>query len=213
MSTGLTRLLSPAEPRNAFPGLITGVVTDNNDPLNLGRVQVHLPSLSDDIVTSWARIAVPMAGNQRGFYTLPEVGDEVLVGFEQGNPEFPYILGSLWNSKDKPPETNQNSTNDHRSLTSRSGHVIRLDDTNGQEQIQIIDKSTDNSVVISTADNSIKITAQGDITIESSGGKVTIQGNDVEIKANNSVKVDGDSSVQVSSNARTTIKGNQVAIN
>jgi uncharacterized protein involved in type VI secretion and phage assembly len=154
-----------------------------------------------------------MAGKQRGIYMLPEVGDEVLVGFENANPELPYVLGALWNANASPPETNQPASNDHRSLTSRSGHVIRLDDTDGQEQIQIIDKSTNNSVVISTADNSIKISASGDITITSSSGKLTLQGADVEIDATRSLKVSGGTNVEVSSNAQTVIKGNTVAIN
>ncbi|HUA45467.1 MAG TPA: phage baseplate assembly protein V [Solirubrobacteraceae bacterium] len=213
MSTGLTRLLSLPEPRRVIAGLLTGVVTSNDDPQRLGRVQVHLPSIGDDIVTPWARIAAPMAGKQRGFYTLPEVGDEVLVGFEHGNPEFPYVLGALWNANATPPETNQPSSNDHRSWTSRSGHVIRLDDTNGQERIQIIDKSTNNSVVISTSDNTIQISAQGDITIASSGGKVTIKATNVEITASESMKLDAGSNVEVSASGQTTIKGGQVAIN
>jgi phage baseplate assembly protein V len=212
MAPQLVDLLAP-EARRVIPGLITGTVTDNKDPDGLGRVRVHFPSLGDDSLTPWARMAVPMAGDQHGFYTLPEVGDEVVVGFEHGNPEYPYVLGALWNSGAKPPESNSNGTNDHRSLTSRSGHVIRLDDTSGQEQIQIIDKSTNNTIVISSANNTIEIKAQGDITIASSGGKLSLQGTDVEITAQQSLTAKAQSSASFSAQSQMTIKGAQVAIN
>ncbi len=73
-----------------------------------------------------------MAGAGRGLYILPEVDDEVLVAFEHGNPSTPYVLGGLWNGKDKPPEANSDGKNNMRVLKSRSGHVIRLDDTAGR---------------------------------------------------------------------------------
>ena len=58
-----------------------------------------------------------MAGPARGLYVLPEVDDEVLVGFEHGRPDAPFVLGALWNGKDKPPESNGDGKNDRRSLT------------------------------------------------------------------------------------------------
>ena len=84
------------------------------------------------------------------------------------------MLGGLWNGEDTPPESNADGKNDRRSITSRSGHVIRLTDTDGEEQIEIIDSSANNSIVISTKDNSIKVSADGDITIKA-GGKLTLQ--------------------------------------
>jgi uncharacterized protein involved in type VI secretion and phage assembly len=85
-------------------GLAVGVVTDNNDPLQQGRVRVKYPWLSDDDASYWARVVALGAGKERGLQLLPEVNDEVLVGFELGNMEYPYVLGGLWNALDTLPE-------------------------------------------------------------------------------------------------------------
>ena len=84
-------------------GVVVGVVTNNQDPEELGRVKVKFPWLSDADESDWARIATPMAGNEKGIYFLPEVDDEVLVVFEHGDLRFPYIIGALWNGQAPPP--------------------------------------------------------------------------------------------------------------
>src|SRR2546426_9457473 len=78
-------------------GVVAGIVTNNEDPDGLGRVKIRFPWLSEDNESWWARIAAPMAGKERGAYFLPEVDDEVLVAFEHGDVNFPYVLGALWN--------------------------------------------------------------------------------------------------------------------
>src|SRR5262249_55069754 len=108
--------------RDRIYGVVVGVVTNNQDPDKLGRVKVKFPWLSADHESGWARIACPMAGNGRGFFFLPEVDDEVLIAFEHGRVEFPYVVGSLYNGKDKPPGDNGDGKNNLRSLKSRSGH-------------------------------------------------------------------------------------------
>jgi uncharacterized protein involved in type VI secretion and phage assembly len=112
-------------------GVMVGIVTDNQDPEGLGRVRVRFPWLSQDDASHWARIAVGMAGKDRGMFFLPEVDDEVLVAFEHGRPEYAYVLGALWNGKDTPPTANADGKNNLRMLRSRSGHEIVLDDTVG----------------------------------------------------------------------------------
>jgi uncharacterized protein involved in type VI secretion and phage assembly len=84
-------------------GLVVGLVTNNKDPNKLGRIKVKFPWLSEDVESWWARICYPMAGPKRGFWFIPEVDDEVLVGFEHGDVRFPYIVGSLYNGVDIPP--------------------------------------------------------------------------------------------------------------
>jgi len=173
----VTKLSDRVDQPNAgdrFYGVAFALVTNNSDPESLGRVKVALPWMSDDAESDWARVVTPMAGAERGVYFLPEVDDEVLVAFEHGSPSTPYVLGGLWNGEDTPPESNADGKNDRRSITSRSGHVIRLTDTKGEEQIEIVDSSANNSIVISTKDNSIKVSADGDITIKA-GGKLTLQ--------------------------------------
>ena len=134
MSDVFTRLFSPDDKKEGrLYGVVFGIVTNNKDPEGLGRVKVKLPWMADELESNWARVVTPMAGAQRGIYFLPEVDDEVLVAFEHGSAEHPYVLGALWNGKDKPPESNSDGKNNTRTIRSRSGHVIRLTDTAGEK--------------------------------------------------------------------------------
>ncbi|MGA1871573.1 MAG: phage baseplate assembly protein V [bacterium] len=196
-----------------FYGVTVGIVTNNADEEELGRVKVSFPWLSDQDESYWARILTPMAGQDRGIYFLPEVGDEVLVAFEHGDLNFPYILGALWNGTDTPPETNSDGENNLRFIKSRSGHIIRLDDTDGSEKIEIIDKAEKNSIVISTADNTITINADADITIQSGNGKLIFSGNGVEITSQADVKIDASGNMDCGAGAQLNIKGSTVNIN
>ncbi len=165
-------------------GVVVGLVTNNQDPIGQGRVKVTFPWLSEEHESHWARVVTPMAGKDRGLYTLPEVGDEVLIAFEQGQVERPYVLGALWNGKDKPPANNDDGKNDVRVLKSRSGHVIRLDDSDGAEKIEIMDAKGKESLVFDTAANTITLTAEKDVVIESRNGMVKLTGKKgVEITA------------------------------
>lgn len=213
MTNVFNQLMAPAEVDGRFFGVAIGIVTNNKDPDGLGRVKLKLPWMADDMESTWARIATLMAGAGRGTYFLPEVDDEVLVAFEHGSPEFPYVLGGLWNGKDKPPEPNSDGKNDVRVIKSRSGHVIRLTDTNGSEQIEIIDKSAKNSIVISTKDKKITITAEADVVIQATNGKLQLSGKGVEITSKADVKIEAGSNLALKSNAQLNIKGQVVNIN
>lgn len=90
------------EPKR-FYGVVTATVINPLDPMTLGRMQVELHFLDDLALSAWARVAVPMAGQFSGFYHLPKPGDEVLVAFEHGDVNSPYIIGSLWNATSPPP--------------------------------------------------------------------------------------------------------------
>jgi len=206
--------MSADDPVARFWGVTVGLVTNNRDPEGLGRVKLALPWLADGFETDWARVVTPMAGAARGLYALPEVDDEVLVGFEHGRPDAPYVLGALWNGKDKPPESNGDGRNDRRSLTSRSGHVIRLTDTDGQERVEILDRTGRNSVVLETATNTVTISADADVVVRAAKGKLTLSGQTgVEISsAAGSVKVSGQG-VDVEATQRLVLKGANVDIN
>jgi phage baseplate assembly protein V len=209
----MTSALPPDDPGALLVGLVIGVVTNIKDPDGLGRVKVSLPWLADGFETDWARIASPMAGAARGLYLLPEIDDEVLVGFAHGRPDSPFVLGALWNGKDKPPESNSDGKNDHRSFTSRSGHVIRLTDTKGEERIEIIDKSKKNSVVIDTKSNTVTVSADADIVVRAKG-KLTLDGDKgVEISSKGDVKVTTSQGIDVSAKAKLVLKGLTVDIN
>ena len=170
-------------------GIVTGIVTNNRDEEGLGRIKVKFPWLSEENETDWAKVMSFMAGKERGGFFLPEVGDEVLVAFEHGDINYPYVIGALWNNEDNPPETNSDGKNNIRKIRSRSGHEIvfndddtskqekieihtkgghkiLLDDSAGQEKIEIIDKTGSNKMTIDSVQNSISIESSTQLKIK-----------------------------------------------
>jgi uncharacterized protein involved in type VI secretion and phage assembly len=194
-------------------GLVVGIVTNNQDPDGFGRVKVRFPWLSDDEESHWARIASPMAGGGRGIYFLPEVDDEVLLAFEQGDLRFPYVLGALWNGKDAPPADNGDGKNNVRVIQSRSGHVIKLNDEDGKETIEIIDKSGKNSIVIDTANNTLTVTSDKDITLSATNGTIKLDAQKIEMKSSADAKLEAGAGLDVKASATLNIKGATVNIN
>jgi len=173
-------------------GVVIGIVTNNQDPDNLGRIKVKFPWLSNQDESPWARIASPMAGKNRGLYFLPEVEDEVLVAFEQGDLRFPYILGALWNGQDTPPLNNSGGKNHVRIIQSRSGHTVRLNDEDGQETIEITDKSGKNQLKIDTASNTITLSSEQDLILRANKGNIKLEaGQGVEITSKGSMSLKG----------------------
>ncbi len=194
-------------------GVVIGLVTNNKDPDGMGRVKVQFPCLSSQEESDWARIAGPMAGKERGFYFLPEVDDEVLVVFEQGDIRFPYVIGALWNGKDAPPAKNDDGKNNLRIIKSRSGHLIRLNDEDGKETIEIIDKSGKNSLIFDTAKNTITITAEKDIVLSAPKGTLKIEAQKIEMKSSADTKIESGAGMDVKASATMNIKGAMVNIN
>jgi uncharacterized protein involved in type VI secretion and phage assembly len=155
-----------------------------------------------------------MAGSERGSFFLPEVHDQVLVAFEQGDINRPYILGALWDAQDRPPDTNANGENNLRFIKSRSGHLIRLDDTDGAEKIEIIDKSGNHSITIDTANNAISIQSSQDINLEAPQGKITLSAQTIEISSTADTKVQAQGGLELDgSPGNTDIKGTLVNLN
>ncbi|MCW5783301.1 MAG: phage baseplate assembly protein V [Nitrospirales bacterium] len=116
-------------------GVASGIVTNNQDPDGYGRVKVKFPWLEEESESDWVKVASFMAGKERGGVFLPEVDDEVLVAFEQGDINHPFVIGALWSQEDPPPETNADGKNNIRKFTSRSGHeIIFNDDAEGQQE-------------------------------------------------------------------------------
>lgn len=198
-------------------GVALGLVTNNQDPEALGRVKVKFPWRDGSQESYWARLAVLAAGKDRGTLWLPEVGDEVLVAFDKGDIEHPYVLGSLWNGKDVPPETNADGENNTKIIRSRcghqikfferqgqesfkietkGGHVLLMDDTTGSAQVQIKDGSGQNQITIKTTENSV--------TIES-GLSLKLKSQSIEIEAG--------ASMSIKASGTLTIQGTLVRIN
>jgi uncharacterized protein involved in type VI secretion and phage assembly len=197
-------LLDSEDQTQRIYGVVVGIVTDNNDPEKLGRVKLNFPWRGVNGQSYWARIATLMAGKDRGTFFLPEVGDEVIVAFDRGDINQPYVIGALWNGVDKPPETNADGKNNIRKIKSRSGHEIIfndndsakqekieihtkaghkviLDDASGQEKIEIIDKTGGNKITVDSVQNSINIESAMQLKIKSqmieieAGGMMTIK--------------------------------------
>ncbi|NEO56597.1 MAG: phage tail protein [Okeania sp. SIO3B5] len=210
-------LLMDNEEREAIAsriyGVVVGVVTNNEDPEGLGRVKVKFPWLSDEDESDWARIAAPMAGNERGIYFLPEVDEEVLVVFEHGDVRFPYIIGFLWNGQEPPPTTNEDGQNNIRVIKSRSGHVIRLNDEEGKETIEIVDKTEKNSIVFDTASNTIAISSDGDITLSAVQGNIKLEAQNIEIKSTADTKVESGAGMNLEASSTMNLKGQTINLN
>jgi uncharacterized protein involved in type VI secretion and phage assembly len=199
---------------NKMVGVAVGVVTNNKDPDNLGRVRVKFPWFSEDDESQWARVATLMGGKDRGTLFLPEVDDEVLVAFEQGDVRRPYVIGALWNGVDTvPKEFANDGKNNLRLIKSRSGHLIKLDDTDGSEKIEVIDKDGKNSIVIDTKEKTITITAEKDIVLKAPQGKISLDSKEIEIKSTAAAKVEAGSEMTLQASATMTVKGATVNIN
>ena len=194
-------------------GVTIAIVTNNRDPKKLGRVKVKFPWLSDREESHWARIATLMAGNTQGTYFLPDVNDEVLVAFERGDVRFPYVLGALWNGKDKPPATNDDGKNNIRVIQSRSGHCIRLNDENGKEKIEIIDKSGNNSLVFDTGKNAIAITSSQDITLSANQGTLKLEAKTIELKSAADTQIESGAAMNLNASATMNLKGTTINLN
>ncbi len=184
-----------ASATQGWGGLAVGVVTNANDPEKLGRVKVKIPVLSDEDESTWARVAAPGGGGTRGLSLIPEVQDEVLVGFEFGDMSRPVILGGLWNKTDAPPTTDVKDGKVHtRVWQSRVGHKIEMVDDDSAATLTIAFKGGTSSVVL-TKDG---VTVKTDKTL-------TLDGKDIEVKASGKLSLEGSSGV--------SIKGGKVEIN
>jgi uncharacterized protein involved in type VI secretion and phage assembly len=182
-----------ASERKRLYGVYPALVTDIADPDQQGRVKIRLPWSpdSDGGYDVWARLALLMAGNNRGTWFIPDVGDEVLVTFEAGDPRHPYVIGALWNGQDAPPERMDSSgQNDLKVIRSRNGVKVTLDDSSGQEQMvletpggqKITLKDGPGAVeIVDSNGNSVKLETSG-ITVNASA-KVTINASTVAVSA------------------------------
>lgn len=186
--------LEAAAVRKRLYGVYPAEVTDIADPDQQGRVKVKLPWSPDTNGAGynvWARCTLMMAGNNRGTWFIPDVGDEVLVTFEAGDPRRPYVIGALWNGQDAPPESMDGAgENNIKSIRSRNGVKVTLDDSSGQEQMiletpggqRITLKDGPGTVeIVDSNGNSVKLETSG-ITVNASA-KVTINASQVAVSA------------------------------
>ena len=200
-SRTLLELMRPPKERDWSATLVVGVVTNNNDPDQMGRVRVKYPSLSDSEESAWARIATPSAGNARGLLMLPQPNEEVIVGFEHGDTRRPIVVGSVFNGRDKPgADLLQNRDGSFAVLSNEKIHM------HSKKDFEI--KSDQNMTVEIKQDE--KHTVKGSYTHDTTGtGKLKAQSYTVE--AGTSMTVKG-VSVTVEASASLTLKGATVDI-
>jgi phage protein D len=179
--------------------LVIGLVTNNNDPDNMGRVRVQYPSLGPDAEGAWAPIASVSAGNARGMMMLPVVGEEVLVGFEHGDTRRPYILGSLFNGTDLPGSDLTQSQDGSFALLSDQKIVATAKDAMNLTTKQSLTVSADQDISETAKQKYTIESQQGDVSIKADVGNVTIEGTQsVTIKCGGSSIQIGPSGVTVS---------------
>ena len=183
-----------------FYGAYAALVVDLADPEGQGRVRIRLPWSPDpeeQNYEAWARVATLMAGNERGSWFVPDVDDEVLLVFEAGDVRRPYVVGALWNGQDSPPEQMDSaSENQVKTLRSRSGIVVTLDDSPGAERLHL-ETPGGRRVTLDDSGSSIEVNDGGGnvIKLEPSGisitaaAKVKVEASTVEVSAG-MVKVD-----------------------
>ena len=202
---------SPAGPR--IPGVVNAIVTDVRDPLNAARVRLKFPWLSEDYVSDWCRVMqLGAGGNGRGAIVVPEVNDEVLVSFEQGDVRRPFVIGGLYNGVDPPRSEAMSDLVDGatggivaRHFFSRNGHTLSFVDKDGSEGIllqtgdesAVLHLSKSDRIVKINSDGSIEITGRGDIKIETMGSATVKAASRLTLQANAGVTIDGGSNVDI----------------
>lgn len=171
------------DPRNPIQGAVVGIVTNIVDPLSWGRIKVRFPWLHDEVESNWARIAQPYAGDGRGTFWLPEIGDEVCVVFDGGDPNHPYILGGIYNGPDiPPPPGNPDGRDDTKVWQTRNGHKLVFEDHPNGERITLTDGPGSRHLVIDVVGDTITLTAApGDITFEAPQENIKLECVDLEI--------------------------------
>jgi phage protein D/phage baseplate assembly protein gpV len=202
--------------------IVIGQVSDAADPEKAGRVKLAFPWLSEDYVSDWARTVQPGAGNDRGWQVLPEVGDEVLVAFEQGDFRRPMVVGGLFNGVDTMPRGPMDLVDggtghiNRRSMVSRLGHRVDLVDASGKEGVRIATTDEKLKLIMDHSGTTITLHADGKVviegtqgvTIDSASANMELKGNQIAIKATGGVTVDGGSgAVDVKAGSQLSLTG------
>lgn len=178
------------------------IVTDNNDPDGLSRIKAQFywqKKIAE--FTPWLRLLTPHSGGEKGFHFIPEIGEEVLIGFEGGNAERPFVLGTLYNGNAN-SKSWSTEKNDVKAIRTRSGHTIELNDADGSEFITIKDKN-ENLINIDTANNNITITALEKMTLNAKNFEMNVE-EDATFNIGRNTKMCTQMSFEASSRSHTT---------
>ena len=191
-----------------MPGLVEAIVIDNVDPDELGRVKLKFPILPDAPESTWARLVMPMAGKERGWMTIPEIDDEVLVAFVHGDFNHAMVIGSLYNGVDTPPYANEDKENNLRVFQSRSGHRLTFDDTAGAERIELISHNEEIRIIWDSAEKVLSVYSGKDIIIEAKE-TISMKCKDFILEADNTINWKSGTSTDIKTTTTCDVDGGQ----
>ena len=179
-----------------------GRVVENADPLELGRVRVQMVwQEAGSEKTPWIRLLQPHSGSGKGFYFVPEIGEEVLVGFQGGNAEKPYVIGAQYNGKEKSGYADKE--NSIKAVHTRSGHKLVFTE---DESILITDKSG-NEILLDTKGSNITITAPETMTLNAKNLNINVSQNMTTNVGNNMItNVTNDTTISIGGNHQIDIE-------
>lgn len=206
--------LSPTVRLQPGQTFLVGIVTDNKDPKSWGRVKVKFPTLTEEHTSHWARIVGVGAGNKRGFDCLPEINDEVLVGFEHGDIHRPYIIGGVWNGKDAPPESVNDSIEGGkvrlRTIKTRTGHTLQfVEEDKGSSKTGVrLETTGGHKIYLNDSEACIEIETKG-------GHKISLddRGKSISVNSTGNLSLKAEGNIEIKANGTITINGAMISLN
>lgn len=214
----LTEQMNAQSPVDRWPGVVTAIVTNTDDPKDWGRVKVKFPWMTDEAESDWARVVGIGGGPEAGFYAMPEVKDEVLVTFAHGDFSQPFILGGLWNGQHAIPPEGAGAASGEKPLVrtwrSRSGHRVTMHD-NDEKKVDIV-TAAGHKFSLDDADQKITLSSKGGlrITLDDSSKKITIESNsEIEVKANGDLKIQAGGNMDLQASGQVNVKGATINLN
>lgn len=203
-------------PSATSTGLMVAIVTDIDDPERMGRVKLRFPSLSDTYESDWVRVVSPGAAKSAGLVFLPDVNDEVLVGFEHGDVRRPYVLGALWNGVDKPSLGDSPFDNGHnrrQGIVSRRNHRFVFFDADGKEGVSVMTGDDRLRIALKQTGSEIHVYADGRIVIEATQD-IEISGQaSISIEAQRQLTLKGAAGVRIESSGTVDVDGALIQLN
>jgi len=189
-------------------GVVTAVVTGNDDPAGQGRVKIRLPWLSGDYESNWTSVVQAGAGPNSGSVYLPEVGDEVLVSFENGNVSLPFVIGGLYNGQDKPNLGDglfDNGKVKRRGFVSRKGHRLIFFDSDGDSGIALISSDNKLRIALRESGDELHIYGETKVVIESA--------QEIDLKSQGTLSLESQGKLTIKSSGAVDIDGSVIQLN
>lgn len=209
--------------QSTYYGKYRAFVVDNADPENLGRVTAQVPSVLGTEVTGWALPCAPYGGlDGQGLFLIPDVGAQLWVEFEEGNPNKPIWTGTFWRASDMPPENAQKPEPTTRMLQTAAGHRLQFDDESGDERITLA--HTGGSELVMEPDGNLILTNEAGATLtldnassevvlkDASGNSMTMSSTGTTVEDSNGNKIEMAASGLTVKGSTVTIEGSQVAV-